>query len=101
MSIIAQILGSIQLTDSTVGSTPFIKQLAALLVQGTSYQESQSISLASGSTAITLPISPLQFLYIKNLHAVNTIIVTWTPTSGSSAAVQTLQPGGFIVFGEP
>jgi hypothetical protein len=101
MSITAQMLGSIQLNDSVTGSSPFIKQFASLLVQGTSYSEAQSLSLPASLTALTLPISPVSFLYIKNLHAVNTILVTWTPTGGSTASIQTLEPGGWIIMGNP
>ena len=98
MSITAQVLGSIQLSDSATGSSPFIKQFASLLMQGTSYSEAQSLSLPASLTSITLPISPVQFLYIKNLHAVNTILVTWTPTGGSTASILTLQPGSMIML---
>lgn len=98
MSITAQVLGSIQLSDSATGSSPFIKQFASLLMQGTSYSEAQSLSLPASLTSITLPISPVQFLYIKNLHAVNTILVTWTPTGGSTASILTLEPGSAILY---
>jgi len=101
MSITASINGNIQLTDSVSGTIALKKLLAALSMTGTEFTEAQSVSLASGSNAITVPLSPVLFCYVKNLHATNTIQVIWTPNGGASATILTLQPGGSIMFCEP
>jgi hypothetical protein len=100
MTISAGLLGSLQISDGATGTSPLVKQLIALVTTGSSYTESNSVSLPASITSITLPISPVTFLYIKNLHAVNTVLVTWTPAGGSTASILTLAPGGFICFGE-
>lgn len=100
MSITASINGNIQLTDSTSGTVALKKVLSALSMTGTEFTEGQSVSLASGANVITLPLSPVLFLYVKNLHASNTVQVTWTPNGGSPNIVITLQPGAFISFCE-
>ena len=98
MSITATLSGGIQLTDSATNSTIFTKQLLSLLMVGTSFGETQSASIGTSPTSITLPISPVQFLYIKNLHATQTLKVTWTPNGGASNDVVVLQPGSTIIF---
>lgn len=98
MSITSSVAGTIQLTDSATNSTIYYKQLINLLMVGTSFLETQPASIGTSPTSITLPISPVQFLYIKNLHATQTLTVTWTPTGGASATVQTLQPGSIIIL---
>lgn len=100
MSTIATLSGSISLTDNITTTGSLTKVLTALSNTGTVLGFVQSQSLASGSTSITLPISPVQFLYLKNTHASNTVIVTWTPNGGASNIVLTLQPGSAILFVE-
>jgi hypothetical protein len=100
MSVTATLTGSITLTDS-VGTTGSLnKVLTALANTGTTSEFAQSLSLSSGANPITLPVSPVQFLYLKNTHASNTVIVTWTPNGGASNIVLTLQPGSTIIFVE-
>lgn len=98
MSTTVSLTGQMNLVDSTSGAQPFVKQLSNLVFTGSVSELSQSTSLASGANVISLPISPVQFLYIKNLHLSNTIQVTWTPTGGSSAIVCTLEPGSAITY---
>ena len=100
MSITATLAGNIQLTDSTTNATVFTKQLLALLMVGTSFTETNAASIGTSPISITLPVSPTQFVYIKNLHATQTLAVSWTPTGGSSAVIQTLQPGSVVIFSE-
>lgn len=100
MSVSATLSGTIQLTDSTSSVVAFRKNLANLLFTGTIFEEGQSVSIPASPTSITLPISPVQFVYVKNLHATQTIQVTWTPTGGASNVVSTLQPGSCIILCE-
>ncbi len=51
-------------------------------------------------TSQTFPstlVTALQF-YFKNTHATAVITVTWTHTTGASAVVQAVSPGGVLLF---
>lgn len=101
MSVSAQIVGSVNLTDSVLGNTPFIRQLGSLIFTGTVYTVGQSVSIPNSPTTISLPVSPTNFVYIKNLHATQTLTVTWTHNGGASVVVQVLQANGTIILCEP
>src|SRR5258708_35936236 len=100
MSVTATISGSILLTDSVSNTVQMQKALVALAFTGTVSELSQSQSVGTSPTTLTLPASPTQFLYIKNLAPTNTVTVTWTPNGGASNPVITLQPGSAIIFVE-
>lgn len=100
MSVTVGLNGNISVTDSTTGTTSLRKIFAALTTQGTVVSEAQSASVGTSPTAIGLPVSPTNFIYIKNLHATQTLTVTWTPNGGSSNPVLTLQPGSAIIVSE-
>lgn len=97
MAVFGSINGSLQITDNIVGS---IAQsiLLNLSYAGTVSSYAETITLSTSPLSIGLPVSPVQFLYINNLDTVNSVIVTWTPTGGSSNIVQTVDPGGAILF---
>lgn len=61
------------------------------------------VSNTTGTTwTPTLPMTPLQFVYVRNMPlSAGNLTVTWTPTGGSSAAVIVLAPGGEINYIEP
>src|SRR5271166_2018705 len=101
MAITLSINGNIQVTDNTTNAIAFTKALTAISTSGTIYTEAQTVNIGTSPTALTLPISPSNFVYIKNLHATNTLTVTWTPTGGASNPVVTLQAGASIVMVEP
>lgn len=103
MSIQVQVLGSIQIQDNSVGVGPFVKPLANLTVEGSSFIETNQAIIGTSITTLALPVSPCQFIYIKNLlstSAAGTVSVTWTPNGGSSNPVQTLEPGSFLMAGQ-
>jgi len=100
MSVTVSLTGSIKATDSVSGTIALSKVLTALSTVATSFSEAQSLSIGTSPVTITLPISPTTFLYVKNLHATQTITVTWTPNGGASATILTVPAGGFISFGE-
>jgi hypothetical protein len=101
MSVSLSNVGYMQVSDTTTGFVNLKKQFTSLLTTGTVFVEGQSITAATGGgTTVTLPVSPVQFLYVKNLHATATLTVTWTPTSGFNAVVQLLEPGGWLMFGQ-
>jgi hypothetical protein len=82
------------------GTISLSKVLTALTTPGTAWTEAQSLSIGTSPTAVTLPISPATFVYIKCTHATQTLTVAWTPNGGASNTVVVLQPGSYIVFGE-
>lgn len=100
MSVTASLNGSITLTDNIASTSALTKVLTTLSSVGTVSNFVQTQSLASGANSISLPITPIQFFYLKNTHASNTIIVTWTPNGGGSNVVMTLQPGSVLMFVE-
>lgn len=92
---------AVSITDTLNVASPITKTVPTISFNGVAGQFTEYMQLASGANAITLPVSPCQFVYIKNLHASNTIAVSWTPTGGVTAIVNTLQPGGFILLTQP
>jgi len=100
LSVTVSLTGSIKATDSVSGTIALSKVLTSLATASTGFTEAQSLSIGASPTSITLPGSPTTFCYIKNLHATQTVTVTWTPNGGASNVVLTLQPGAFICFGE-
>lgn len=97
MSVFGSINGTLQITDNIVGS---IAQsiLLNLSYAGTVSSYAETVTLSTSPTNVSLPVSPVQFLHIFNLDTVNAVIVTWTPTGGSSNIVSTIDPGGWIGF---
>lgn len=100
MSVSISIIGNITVADSTTGIIALQKQLTNLTTTGSVFSEASSISIGTTPVAIALPITPITFLYVKNLHATNTVTVTWTPQGGASATIQTLEPGSAILFSQ-
>lgn len=93
-----QVTGNITLQTGRVGDIPFPVALALAALSCTVIEGPVPLSLASGANAQTLPIATIQFYYLKNTHATQTIQITLTPTGGVSAIVMTLRPGDFIMF---
>jgi hypothetical protein len=93
------VTGSISITDNQSGS---ISQIIALSQSyaGSVSEYYPSFSASSGGSAVTLPISPVQFLYLKNTSTTIACSLTWTKNGGSSAGVLTLDPGAFVMFAE-
>jgi hypothetical protein len=100
MSVTVSINGNISVTDSVVGTTSLRKVFTNLSLTGNFITEAQSASAGTIPVSVTLPMVPTQFVYLKNLHATQTLTVAWTPTGGSSNTVLTLQPGSAIQFVE-
>jgi len=46
-------------------------------------------------------ITTVEQFYFKNTHATAIITVTWTHTTGASAVVQAVAPGGVLAFWNP
>jgi len=95
-----ELSGSFIFVDPTGGQSPISKIIPTLIASLTASQFGQA-AVGTSPTPITLPITPTQLFYLKNLSASFTITVTWTPESGSSAVIQVIQPGGVIFFFNP
>jgi hypothetical protein len=100
MSITAALNGNITITDGETGTVAYTKTLTGLAVTGTAFGEVSYATVGTSPVSITLPISPVNFLSVKNTHATQNLTVTWTPNGGSSNTVLTLQPGSGIQFQE-
>jgi hypothetical protein len=101
MAVTASVTGTIKITDNLTGSTSLSKVLNNAYT-GTVENYGQSVLIGTSPVTIALPVSPAQFLYVKNLSTTlgNTITITWTPTSGSSNIVVILDPGALLIFSE-
>jgi hypothetical protein len=99
MSISLTLAGTIQATDNSTGTIALSKILTALLTPGTSFSETNQGSIGTSPVSLALPVSPVTFGYIKNLHATQTLSVSWTPNGGSSNPVVVLEPGSYVIFG--
>jgi len=98
MAITISIVGSINITDGQTGTVAYTKLFAGLAMTGSAFTELQTASIGTSPVSISLPISPTQFVYIKNLHPSQTLSVTWTPNGGGLNPVVTLEPGSAITF---
>lgn len=98
MAETATLAGTITLNDSTNGQ--FSKALSAAFA-GTISAVSGGLLIPNADTPVTLPIASVHFVYIKNLHATNTLTVSWTPNGGASNPVATLKPSGILILIEP
>ena len=98
MAITVNINGNIQVGDTSSGTTLLQKLLTGLSTSGVAFSELSPFTVTNSPTAVTLPVSPVKFLYLKNTDLSATIQVTWTPSGGSSNIVLTLQPQSAIIF---
>lgn len=101
MALTTTISASIQAQDVVTNNLVINKTLAAFSFLGSVSTVAEAITVSTSPVSISLPISPTQVVYIRNTHATQTLLVTWTPTGGASNPVVTLQPNGYILFGEP
>ena len=101
MSVTASLQGTLQLTDNLAGDTAMSKVIS-LVYTGTYSGFVQNQNLSNALTTLTLPGSPAQFVYIKNLSTVSgqNVTVTWTPNGGSSNSVAVLSPGAALILAE-
>jgi len=87
----------ISLVDGTTGG---LQKTVGISFAGTIAAVANGVLIPASPTSITLPIAAVNFVYIKNNHATNTVTVTWTPNGGASAAVQTLEPGSALILSQ-
>jgi hypothetical protein len=99
MPITGALNGNITMTDNLSGSVQLTKALVFQYL-GTIFDYAQGLAIGTSPTALSLPLSPTQFLYVKNLSTTATVTVTWTPNGGSTAPIITLQPGATIIYVE-
>jgi hypothetical protein len=90
--------GQIVVSDGTTGMVSLQKQLNSTMIVGSAFSEVQNLSVGVGATPITLPVATVQFVYIKNLHATQSVAVTWTALPGGSNFAITLEPGAIVII---
>lgn len=90
--------GNMQITDGVIGTVSLQKPFVNLNMTGTTFL-SATLVVPTSSTPITLPVEPINFLYIKNTGT-TAVQVTWTPQSGVSATVILLEPSSAIILVE-
>ena len=100
MAITVTLQGQIVITDGTSGAVALQKQVSAVMIVGSAYSQAQSLIVGTLSTVIALPVIPIQFVYIKNLHGIQSVAVTWTTPANGSNPVITLEPGAMLIFSE-
>lgn len=100
MSINISLSGTITIIDSISGLVNLTKSVSAAMVVGSGFTQVQSLNVGTASTSIALPVNPVQFAYIKNLHTNQSVAVTWTTPAGGSVLAITLEPGAVIIFQE-
>jgi hypothetical protein len=99
ISVTDTISGSITVTDNQSGSiAQALSVVASYVGQASEYYS--NFTATSGGSVVALPVSPVEFAYIKNTSATVACNVTWTVNGGSSAVVLKLDPGAFILFCE-
>lgn len=92
--------GQISVTDGVSGTIALQKQVSATMVAGSSFSQAQSLSVGTASANLILPVTPVQFIYLKNLHTIQSVSVTWTTPANGSNPVITLEPGAVLIFSE-
>lgn len=96
MAVTASLLGNLSVTDNQSGSVA-MSILVNLAFAG-SIESYGTINTSTSPLTVALPVSPTQFLYIKNTDTVNSVIVTWTPNGSTSHVIQTVDAGGAVFF---
>jgi hypothetical protein len=99
MAVTVTIDGVITITDNLSGSVTSQKKVLGSY-SGTVATEGQNVLIGTSPTSITLPGSPTNFVYIKNLSTTNTLTITWTPNGGASNVVITLEPSSLKILNE-
>jgi hypothetical protein len=97
MSISATVTLTVSATD---GTTSVLSKSSPVTLTLNLIDYSSAFNITTSSTPLILPVTPVQFVYIKNIGSTNNLQVTWTPTGGASAIIQTLTPGSPITFGQ-
>lgn len=87
--------GPINITDSTSGNLITTKALTGLTCAVLDYSIG-SIAFSAAATAITLPVSPTNFIYLRN-DGTAVAAVSWIPQGGAGAVVQNLGTSSAIM----
>src|SRR5215831_12797094 len=101
MSVTASLTGTIKLTDNLTGSTSLIKPVNNSFI-GDLSAFAQGFIVGTTPVVVPLPNNLAQFVYVKNLSSTagTTLTVTWTPNTGISATILTIDPGAMIIYVE-
>ena len=100
MSTTASLTGTVNLTDNDSGTIALQKNLIGLATTGTASVVVNAQIIGTSTVTLVLPVTPVQFLYMKNNSASQAVTASWTPNGGSSNPVLVLEPGSAIMFSE-
>lgn len=96
----ATLNGTITVSSGVAGDTPQVKPIFAAALAAVNNLDTEGGTVGTSPVSVTIPNAVANFVFIQNTHATLTLLVTWTPTGGSTGPVLTLEPGGFIMFVE-
>jgi hypothetical protein len=96
-NLAVQISGaSLQVIDNTAQLVRINTVVATMVASATASFYESYFQVGAGSTSLVLPVSPVWAVYIKNLHASNTVSVTCTPTGGNAWVSPIVLPAGGV-----
>ena len=99
MSVTVQANCVITITDNSSGAVTLQKQVVGSYV-GTVSEFASNVLFGTSPTSVSLPGSPTNFVYIRNLSTTANLTVSWTPNGGSSNEVILLEPTSFLILDE-
>lgn len=77
---------TIQAVDSVANVAVYNRAISNFLLTAAAWTSSDFLQVPTAGVAITLPSSPVYFVYVRNLGT-NNITLSYTPTGGSSTSL--------------
>ncbi len=99
MSVVASVVGKIQLTDNVAGTTTLSKVLDNVYI-GSISEFGQNVLVGTSPLTISIPNGLAQFIYIKNTSTTASVLITWTPNAGASESICYLDPSALLILAE-
>jgi hypothetical protein len=90
--------GNIQATDNVTGTVALTKIFSGLVCTANAFLENAAGSCDTSGEVQSLPVSTVNFVYVKNLHATQTISVSVTPSGGSLEPACVLPPSSAFIY---
>lgn len=97
---------AITIVDSTSSLQVFQKLLQSILFAATATFVDLSFKTQNGTNSITLPVTPVFFVYIRNVDTAADITVNYTPAAGTPGTMvlqkgATAGTGGVFIYTTP
>ena len=91
---------TISVTDTVTNPnpTPITRNLNNPTLAVTTAVYEPFLIVGAAPVVLTLPAATIFIAYIKNLHATNNVLVTWTPNGGVSVSAGIVAPGGVMMY---